>query len=678
MFDRCIIVVADGARADVMRELLFSGRLPNIKKHLVDRGCFRTALSVFPSTTGPAHIPFVCGLHPGTANVPGYRWLCRKTHDEKRWSFRRHRSLNSPLGLFMGRDMHPEKSTSLFEHFDRPSSILEPVDLCRNRPLYKLIFRRLYHVVRAHQTDDWNPVDRMVEKKVIQRIHAGSECVVAQFYSIDEYSHLYSPFHEKTIGAYRSIDAAVGQITAVLQELGIYQKTVLAVVSDHGLTPTDVHIPLVDLLKDEGFNPFRYPKRYRKNHDSAVMESGNAMAQLYFKRGRQWGKHWHYQEMAGDRRAGKLLNRLIHTQGVSFAAARCDGDGVIIAGRGGELTAERNNGGFHIAVKGQSPLEKHPVGPVSGRELFHATYDSCYPDAVNQLYKLFASPRSGDLIVSSDPGYDLRYQFESPEHKSSHGSLHREHMQVPLAFSVPFANERLYNYDLVPTILALTGKRSSVPLDGEPLDVTGVALPLTPPALAPAPVYPGAEENQKYLSLAVTLGIIVTGIILVGMFQSDVHRFGLEIMRRYGQAQVDMVLFLLCAISSTLLPLPIWGYAVAGVAMGYNVIHLAIVMALGSALGSFVTFLMGRYLGRTQFVKKKFPNLEKHPWTAGKSKKMVTLFLFLGTASPIPCDVFYVACGFKRYPPVLFYMTAAGARFVRYCYLGYGFKYFLT
>ena len=81
MFDRCIIVVADGARADVMRELLFSGRLPNIKKHLVDRGCFRTALTVFPSTTGPAHIPFVCGLHPGTANVPGYRWLCRKTHD---------------------------------------------------------------------------------------------------------------------------------------------------------------------------------------------------------------------------------------------------------------------------------------------------------------------------------------------------------------------------------------------------------------------------------------------------------------------------------------------------------------------------------------------------------------------------------------------------------------------
>ncbi|MCX6835615.1 MAG: alkaline phosphatase family protein [candidate division Zixibacteria bacterium] len=99
MYQRVLILVADGARDDLTRQLLEQGRLPNLKKHLVDRGCYRTALTVYPSTTGPAHIPFVCGLHPGTANIPGYRWLDRFEHDRHRRSIYRHRSLNSPRGL---------------------------------------------------------------------------------------------------------------------------------------------------------------------------------------------------------------------------------------------------------------------------------------------------------------------------------------------------------------------------------------------------------------------------------------------------------------------------------------------------------------------------------------------------------------------------------------------------
>jgi membrane protein YqaA with SNARE-associated domain len=55
---------------------------------------------------------------------------------------------------------------------------------------------------------------------------------------------------------------------------------------------------------------------------------------------------------------------------------------------------------------------------------------------------------------------------------------------------------------------------------------------------------------------------------------------------------------------------------------------------------------------------------------------MVTGFLFLGTASPIPCDVFYAACGLKKFPWPLFWATMIGARFIRYWYLGYGFEFF--
>jgi len=677
LYKRCIVLVADGARADLMKRLLDQGELPNIKKHITDRGCFRTAMTVFPSTTGPAHIPFVSGIHPGTANVPGYRWLSRSTHDSKRRSIYRHRSLNSPRGLFLGSDMDEEKSTSLFEHFDNPASVLEPVDYCRTQDLNKIIVRRLFYVVRAHKTDDWGPIDKMVERNVIRRIKSDSECVIATFFGIDEYSHLYDPFDERTLGAYRNIDSAVGHIVEVLQEKKIYDETIMAVVSDHGLSATTVHIPVVDIVREHGFAPHFYPKLYRKSCDCAVMESGNAMAQLYFKRGQRWGDHWKYEEMVADERVGKLLKSLVHTKGMSFAAARSN-DGIVFVGRKGTLFAAQNDGGYDVRVEGESPLPEHPTGHFGQTELFEKTFYSTYPDAVNQLFLLFSSERSGDLVLSSDPTYDLRLQYEDPEHHSSHGSLHREHMHVPLAFSVPIRDEYVYNYDIVPTILALAGKETAKPFDGRLLNVDNGFLANPDGTVAAGTGKEAGEENSggKWLSIAITAGIIIMGMIITAIFADKINSFGQGLMQTYGQTWVDVILFLLTAISSTPLAFPIWGYVLVGVAMGYNVIHLAAVMAVGSATGSFVTFLLGRYFGKSAWVKKKFPKLREHPWAKGRSRWMVTLFLFLGTASPLPCDVFYAACGAKRYPPMLFWVTMIAARFVRYIYLGYGFDLF--
>ena len=151
--------------------------------------------------------------------------------------------------------------------------------------------------------------------------------------------------------------------------------------------------------------------------------------------------------------------------------------GGMITGQHGSLHAIMKNDSYEITVKGETPLPEHPVGRFSPKELFDLTYNHTYPDAVNQLFLLSRSERSGDIFVSSEPGYDLRLQYESPEHMSSHGSLHREHMKVPLAMSVPFTNEKLYNYDIVPTILALCGKKTDHLMDGKRLDLPGELLP---------------------------------------------------------------------------------------------------------------------------------------------------------------------------------------------------------
>jgi predicted AlkP superfamily pyrophosphatase or phosphodiesterase len=77
---RCLTLLADGARADLFEGLLAAGELPNIQRHVIDRGAYRRATSTFTSTTGPAHLPFLTGCYPGTANVPGYRWFDRAAY----------------------------------------------------------------------------------------------------------------------------------------------------------------------------------------------------------------------------------------------------------------------------------------------------------------------------------------------------------------------------------------------------------------------------------------------------------------------------------------------------------------------------------------------------------------------------------------------------------------------
>lgn len=673
-YNRCLVLVADGARADIMTDLLDSGDMPNLKEHLVDRGIFCKALSVFPSTTGPAHIPFVSGIHPGTANCPGYRWLSRTKHDSVRRSAFRHRSLNTLHGLFLGRDMDPDKSTSLYEYFDNPSAIMEPIDFCSNKHLFKTKLRRLFYVARAHYSDDWRLIDLMAAGLTVKRLKAGSDCIVTHFFGIDEYSHLYSPTDERTFGAYKTIDDAIGLIVNALKDLKKYDDTIIAVVSDHGLTDTSVHIPVVDIVKDHGFDPFYYPKLYKKERDSAVMESGNSMAQIYFKRGDRWGDNWTYDELMVDPKTSRLIKSLTNTEGMSFVVARTK-NGVVFIGPRGNLKASENGNGYHIEIGDQSPLPDHPVGALMARELREKTFDHTYPDAVNQAFLLFKSERSGDILLSSEPNYDLRWQHEDPEHHGSHGSLHSEHMKVPLAISVPITDQYVQNVDIVPTILGLCGKKPTREFDGRKLSTENGHYP-DPPVVADDDDPPSRKSNGKLYSILFTVGLITISLVLTGIFRDDINRFGMMLMDRYGQDRVDFVLFLLTFISSTPLMLPIWGYAMAGIAMGYQPFHLAVVMALGSASGSAVTFLLGRYFGQTAFVSKRFPNLSKHPWTEGRSRTMVTAFLFFGTVSPIPCDILYAAAGLKRYPVIPFVVAMVVARFIRYLYLGYGFEFF--
>lgn len=97
-FTRFIFILIDGSPYQIFKDLVNDGTLSNIKEHVIDRGSFKKAVSTFPSATGPAFIPFFIGLFPGTANVPGLRWLSKRQFQNP------HRFRSPGISSYMGLD----------------------------------------------------------------------------------------------------------------------------------------------------------------------------------------------------------------------------------------------------------------------------------------------------------------------------------------------------------------------------------------------------------------------------------------------------------------------------------------------------------------------------------------------------------------------------------------------
>ncbi|MEM7009575.1 MAG: hypothetical protein AAF462_10615, partial [Thermodesulfobacteriota bacterium] len=94
------------------------------------------------------------------------------------------------------------------------------------------------------------------------------------------------------------------------------------------------------------------------------------------------------------------------------------------------------------------------------------SYKTEYPDALVQIIQVLESPRTGDLVLSANPGYDLRARHENPEHRSSHGALFRDHMLVPLVMNSKINKECVRTVDVFPTIMKLLGQPLPCNIDG--------------------------------------------------------------------------------------------------------------------------------------------------------------------------------------------------------------------
>lgn len=458
---RTLFYLLDGAHAEVLPELINRGALPNIKQ-IIEEGSYRTATTCFPSTTGPAYLPFLTGHFPGTMGITGIRWFDKKEFKRTRLNKLAMRSYCGPEAAWFNTDM-PAHLPTLFEMMGESYNLYNMIT--RNIPdaydLGKKGKGLLY--TRAHFLKRHHPVDLQGHERIMQMLRSGKDFdfLFAVFPSVDWDSHYYHIRDERTFASYKIADDSIGEVRAFLEKKGWWKDTLFVLTSDHGLTPTHTHLDVGDWLTVRGLKSVYYPVIWKMDPKTAVMISGNSFGSI------------HLLNHAGDHALGELeiletmgaarLQELVQEPAIDFVAYRSDAPHTYIvhsATGKARISAAGNRFSYHPETA--DPFGTGELHVQGHRAALEASFDTDYPDFLYQIHQLFRSRRAGDIVISARTGYDLRDFWEFPEHKGSHGSLHRSHMHVPLIYNQRgWHSHPARTADLFDTILKWKGLKAA-------------------------------------------------------------------------------------------------------------------------------------------------------------------------------------------------------------------------
>lgn len=449
---QAIVILADGARADVFARMLAAGELPEIERHVVARGAHRTATSTFTSTTIPAHLPFLTGRFAGSANVPGYRWFDRAKQPRLLplgpWSFR---SYNGPEATRVDTDIAADAPT-IFDLAPGSLNIFGAITRGLGRRGNIAAGRKNRLWMKAHFREDYVTADDAARKLLVDSLDAHAPFRFVVMPGIDWNSHYDDPFGEGAWEAYRRVDRTVGELARKLERTGAYDSTLIAVVSDHGHEPVKAHFDIGPELarRHEMKVAYHSLRAYRWRPEAVVAVSGNAMAHLYI-----------------DRPIKNLPDRLVIQPAIDIVAERRESGSILVVSQRGRARITETAAGITYEPLLGDPFD-YPELPreMTSEQALELTAGTRHPDAPMQLAQIFRSPRTGDYVVSAAPGYDLRDKYERPEHRSSHGALHASHMNVPLAISTPVTDGPIRTADVFSTVLEYLGIPEPAGVDG--------------------------------------------------------------------------------------------------------------------------------------------------------------------------------------------------------------------
>jgi hypothetical protein len=507
----------DGLRQDLFEDKLARGRLPELQR-LIDEGAYvRDGVSSFPSVTGYAFCPFLTGLPAARSGVLGLRWLDRTRAEGnfRNYVGRWNTSLNG--------DLRPDVPT-LFEYF--PNCHSSVVDSYVSRgckavhndgvtfTLSKYARRwwlarglRRLPRVGARLVPDYVTAGRGVMELAIRDLDARPKIQWVTLPHLDAINHVEGTT-ENYVEQMHVVDRSLGAFRARSRALDIECDRIYVVVSDHGVVDVHKHTDLARALTRMGIPADRdvaahvwtprntRPLAHYDRHAAIVAVNGNLMCHVYLRKpGASGAGAWHVTPTRAElgaypTRGGAIdvVRRCAALEGISLVIVREDANRIGVYNRSGRSEVHVMPDGLAYRVlEGDDPLAyaRDPAlsaladgRPRDARAWLAATHRSQYPDAPRQLAVLMSVPDAGDLVVTSETGYDLTEDFEAlvGNYCGGHGALGADQMRVPFILAgpgirkgarVPYARAE----DVAVTLMHLLGITPPTDADGVVLDV---------------------------------------------------------------------------------------------------------------------------------------------------------------------------------------------------------------
>jgi arylsulfatase A-like enzyme len=487
-----ILMFIDGVGNEAFDQRLAAGDLPNIKKYILDRGLrYRRTVTCMPSITYAATATMLTGLQPGMHGIVGNCWFDPYTMQYQNYKYiKTYRVAQDDMfGRTIFEILHDQLTFSI--QVAMRQGVTREIDnwatsgiswyFGQYTDVDKLTAMRFDLIAKtANQTGRWPTF------------------VLAYFPACDKMGHDFGVESKQYAEAIRNTDEQIGRICRGLERAGVLDKTLIALVTDHGQAPmrySDCTDVVEDYLQkqfgvratDDRYDKPEYEARYAYYDRSDVVAVPDATRLLGLHL-RGAGLHWYdrardvrhleLQTRNGRIRAEELAEDLAAKPYSRFVAVRAGEDTVLLVSRRGKALVHRHETTSEGAqderisyriVQGSDPLSLGlPALAGSGKgspsaeavmsvdQWLAATIDSENPGVVSQVVGYFDSTRSGDIVVFAEPGYGFGLNH------SGHGSTTPQEMRIPLVFAGPGVRRGVTNqparlHSLMPTIVTYLG-----------------------------------------------------------------------------------------------------------------------------------------------------------------------------------------------------------------------------
>lgn len=520
------VVVCDGASLIHARELLMEGvqrvpvystdiesrNFPTISHYFIQNGAATAnGLSVWPSSSVPAHTGIMTGCYPRHTGVMGQRQFnpARKYHVSY-----------IGLGISMLKRMLSSDVRTLPEYFPDVRSLIVLQIANRGASLYLPTTPQDEQVIRwaSRAIGATDFLGRYTGHREIPRI------LVMTLPDIDHQTHNASLDDARSRSIYLAQDQHLADLIGLYKRKGIYSKTLFVLCSDHGMEDVHSHLTIDNLMHDLRFNVYQSLKwtmvpqwgsfeanfwkgrkaLFDSTYNGVTLWGGNSDALLYV-RGQRCGADGEVTEESWDFRCTDadlhsyrvggskvdIVQRLFeYSPGIGLIFTNPESRRFLVYSRSGrsEIRERERDGRLEFRysiLDGEDPLRYdgnpaiHPHVErgawLSDQQWAELTYLEHYPDALRRISHSFGSPCAADMHVVASDGWDFApYYVAKNVLSGSHGSLSEYASLVPIMFHGPGVRTVELPYartvDIVPTILHYLG------VDAEGVD--GRVLPI--------------------------------------------------------------------------------------------------------------------------------------------------------------------------------------------------------